>query len=94
MVSICGGEPLIYPQIEALVDGLLAQGRIVYLCTNATAMRRKMRDYLAWLHLRRRCEAEELMHRERIPMLDTTAKSIEEIATTILHRAELARHIY
>ena len=39
-------------------------------------------------------EAEELMHRERIPMLDTTAKSIEEIATTILHRAELARHIY
>jgi regulator of PEP synthase PpsR (kinase-PPPase family) len=39
-------------------------------------------------------EAEEMMHRERIPMLDTTAKSIEEIATTILHRAELARHIY
>ncbi len=39
-------------------------------------------------------EAEELMHRERIPMLDTSAKSIEEIATTILHRAELARHIY
>ena len=39
-------------------------------------------------------EAEELMHRERILMLDTTQKSIEEIATTILHRAELARHIY
>jgi [pyruvate, water dikinase]-phosphate phosphotransferase / [pyruvate, water dikinase] kinase len=39
-------------------------------------------------------EAEDLMHRERIPMLDTSAKSIEEIATTILHRAELARHIY
>jgi regulator of PEP synthase PpsR (kinase-PPPase family) len=39
-------------------------------------------------------EAEELMHRERIPMLDTSAKSIEEIATTILHRAQLQRHIY
>ena len=25
MVSICGGEPLIYPQIEALVNGLLEQ---------------------------------------------------------------------
>ena len=47
MVSICGGEPLIYPQIEELVTGLLAQGRIVYICTNATAMRKKMRDYLA-----------------------------------------------
>lgn len=61
MVSICGGEPLIYPQIEALVDGLLAQGRIVYICTNATLMRRKMRDYLAALWHQRRGEAEELM---------------------------------
>ncbi len=47
MISICGGEPLIYPKIEELVQGLLHQGRIVYICTNATAMRKKMRDYLA-----------------------------------------------
>jgi len=30
----------------------------------------------------------------RAPMLDTTAKSIEEIATTISYRAKLRRHIY
>src|SRR6202034_1836354 len=47
MVSICGGEPLVYPKIEELVDGLLAQRRIVYLCTNGMFMRKKMRDYLA-----------------------------------------------
>src|SRR5688572_18098809 len=47
MVSICGGEPLIYPRIEALVSGLHRQGRIVYICTNGTKMRAKMRDYLA-----------------------------------------------
>src|ERR1700761_1862500 len=47
MVSICGGEPLIYPKIEELVDGLLEQGRIVYICTNGMFMRKKMRDYLA-----------------------------------------------
>ena len=47
MVSICGGEPLIYPQVEALVNGLLAQGRIVYVCTNGMFMRKKMREYLA-----------------------------------------------
>jgi MoaA/NifB/PqqE/SkfB family radical SAM enzyme len=47
MVSICGGEPLIYPQIEALVNGLLAQNRIVYVCTNGMFMRKKMREYLA-----------------------------------------------
>jgi hopanoid biosynthesis associated radical SAM protein HpnH len=47
MVSICGGEPLIYPHIEALISGLLAQKRIVYVCTNAMFMRKKMREWLA-----------------------------------------------
>ena len=47
MISICGGEPLIYPQIEQLVEGLLEQKRIVYICTNAMFMRKKMREYLA-----------------------------------------------
>ena len=63
MVSICGGEPLIYPQIEELVDGLLEQGRIVYICTNALLMRRKMRDYLAWEIIKRPEKAEQFIQR-------------------------------
>ncbi len=47
MVSICGGEPLIYPCIEELVEGLLGQRRIVYICTNGLLMRRKLCEYLA-----------------------------------------------
>ena len=47
MVSICGGEPLIYPKIKELVAGLLDQGRIVYVCTNGMFMRRELKDYLA-----------------------------------------------
>jgi regulator of PEP synthase PpsR (kinase-PPPase family) len=39
-------------------------------------------------------EAEQLMQRERIATLDTTSRSIEEIATTILHRAGLQRHTF
>jgi hypothetical protein len=39
-------------------------------------------------------EAEHLMERERIAMVDTTSKSIEEIATTILHRTGLRRSVY
>src|SRR5580658_5727034 len=50
MVSICGGEPLIYPKIEELVSGLLDQGRIVYVCTNGMFMRKKMKDYLASIY--------------------------------------------
>lgn len=47
MVSVCGGEPLIYPKIKELVAGLLQQGRIVYICTNGLFMRRELKDYLA-----------------------------------------------
>src|SRR5882672_9895274 len=52
MVSICGGEPLIYPKIEELVAGLLEQGRIVYVCINGMFMRKKMREYLASIYSR------------------------------------------
>lgn len=39
-------------------------------------------------------EAEALMRQENIPYLDVTSKSIEELATTILHEAKLTRKIY
>jgi hopanoid biosynthesis associated radical SAM protein HpnH len=34
-VSICGGEPTIYPELKELVEGIIARKRHVYLCTNA-----------------------------------------------------------
>jgi regulator of PEP synthase PpsR (kinase-PPPase family) len=39
-------------------------------------------------------EAEALMQKEGIPCLDATSKSVEELATTILHEAKLVRRIY
>jgi regulator of PEP synthase PpsR (kinase-PPPase family) len=39
-------------------------------------------------------EAAKLMARERISTIDTTSRSIEEIATTIVHLAGLKRHIF
>lgn len=39
-------------------------------------------------------EAESLMRSSAIAYLDTTTLSIEELATTILHRAGLKRHIF
>jgi len=34
------------------------------------------------------------MHREGIRWLNSTAKSIEEIATTILRELKIERHVY
>jgi hopanoid biosynthesis associated radical SAM protein HpnH len=42
VVSIAGGEPLLHPDIAAMVDELVARKRFVYLCTNAVLMRRKL----------------------------------------------------
>jgi len=39
-------------------------------------------------------EAEGMMRQERIPFLDATSKSVEELATTILQEARLQRRIY
>lgn len=38
--------------------------------------------------------AEAIMEREKIPVLDTTTRSIEEIATTIVQHAQLKRHLF
>jgi hopanoid biosynthesis associated radical SAM protein HpnH len=38
VVSICGGEPLIYPEIGSLVKRILELKRHIYLCTNAVKL--------------------------------------------------------
>src|SRR5579875_2077557 len=40
IVSICGGEPLIYKHIVALTRGLIEQRRHVQICTNAILLER------------------------------------------------------
>lgn len=42
VVSICGGEPLLYPQIRELVRETVARGRVVYLCTNGQVLDKKL----------------------------------------------------
>jgi hopanoid biosynthesis associated radical SAM protein HpnH len=42
MVSIPGGEPLMHPQIDKIVDGLVARKKYIYLCTNALLLKEKL----------------------------------------------------
>jgi len=42
MVSIPGGEPLMYPDIGRLVKELVARKKYVYLCTNAILLKEKL----------------------------------------------------
>jgi hopanoid biosynthesis associated radical SAM protein HpnH len=45
IVSICGGEPLIYPEIGRLTKELLDRGRHIYLCTNGMFIRKRMHEF-------------------------------------------------
>ncbi len=42
VVSIPGGEPLLHPQIDEIVAGLVARKKFVYLCTNALLLEKSL----------------------------------------------------
>lgn len=42
IVNICGGEPTLYPELKALVDGLMTRGKYIILCTNALLLESKL----------------------------------------------------
>jgi hopanoid biosynthesis associated radical SAM protein HpnH len=46
MVSIPGGEPLMYPEIGPLVRELVARRKYVYLCTNAILLGKRLQEGL------------------------------------------------
>ncbi len=41
-VSICGGEPTVYPELPELVAGIIERKRHIYLCTNALLLDEKV----------------------------------------------------
>jgi hopanoid biosynthesis associated radical SAM protein HpnH len=51
IVSICGGEPLIYPDIGELVSRLVEMGRHIYLCTNALKLKDSLDTFKPSTHL-------------------------------------------
>jgi hopanoid biosynthesis associated radical SAM protein HpnH len=45
IVSICGGEPLIYPDIGRLVKGILKRRKHIYLCTNGMFIKKRLHEF-------------------------------------------------
>jgi hopanoid biosynthesis associated radical SAM protein HpnH len=41
-VSICGGEPTLYPELPQLVAGIIERKRHIYLCTNGLVLDKKV----------------------------------------------------
>ncbi len=47
IVNICGGEPTLYPELKELIEGLIARGKYIILCTNALKLDTKVFDVIA-----------------------------------------------
>ena len=45
VVSICGGEPMIYPEIGRLTSEILSRGRHIILCTNGMFIRKRLHEF-------------------------------------------------
>ncbi len=45
IVSICGGEPMIYPEIGRLVKQILRRRKNIYLCTNGMFIEKKLHEF-------------------------------------------------
>ncbi len=45
IVSICGGEPMIYPHLGELVSEILKRRKHIYLCTNGMFMTKRLHEF-------------------------------------------------
>src|SRR5688572_21701168 len=45
IVTICGGEPMIYPEIGKLVREILKKRKHIYLCTNGMFIKKKLHEF-------------------------------------------------
>ena len=45
VVAIPGGEPLLHPQIDEIVSGLVARKKFVYLCTNGILLEKSLAKF-------------------------------------------------
>ena len=45
VVSIAGGEPLLHPEMPAMVEGFVQRKKFVYMCSNAQILLRKIDEF-------------------------------------------------
>ncbi len=45
VVAIAGGEPLLHKEMPQIVEGTLAKGKVVILCTNALLLEKRLDEY-------------------------------------------------
>lgn len=77
VVSICGGEPLLYSDIIELADQTLRLGKHIYLCTNGQLLTKKLDDFIQLSRQNRRVK-KQLYWNVHLDGMKTTHDAIVE----------------
>ncbi len=81
VVAIAGGEPLLHKEMPQIVDGLIKQGRFIYLCTNALLLEKQLDKFkphrnFAWdVHL----DGDEEMHDAAVSQTGVFTRAVAAI---------------
>ncbi|MEX5631189.1 adenosyl-hopene transferase HpnH [Parafrankia sp. FMc2] len=81
VVCLAGGEPLMHPEIEKIVEGLVKRKKFIYLCTNALLLPRKI-DKLTpspYLSLAVHIDGLEERHDESVAKKGVFAQAVDAI---------------
>ncbi len=81
VVAIAGGEPLLHKEMPQIVEGLIEQGRFIYLCTNALLLEKQLDKFkphrnFAWdVHL----DGDQEMHDAAVSQSGVFTRAIAAI---------------
>src|SRR6202451_1478742 len=45
IISICGGEPMLYPELGPLTAKLIEENKTIYLCTNGMFIQKRLKEF-------------------------------------------------
>jgi hopanoid biosynthesis associated radical SAM protein HpnH len=81
VVAIAGGEPLLHKEMPQIVEGILARGKFIYLCTNALLLEKQLDKFkphknFAWdVHL----DGDREMHDQSVSQTGVHVRAIAAI---------------
>jgi len=81
IVCIAGGEPLLHPDIPEIVQGLTAQRKFVYLCTNGLLVKNRLEEFTPSNYLTFNVHIDGLdeRHDDRVCLTGTFRKAVDAI---------------
>ena len=87
VVSIAGGEPLLHPQIAAIIRELTARKKFIYLCTNSLLVEKRIKEFepSSYLTFNIHVDGMNERHDERVGLEGVFDRAVSAIRLLVSH---------